>query len=734
MLIIYIFAKSFIYLNEKNIIKERFEENLLIRYLPMLSLDIFALYTRRNSLYGNKICKKFPLYKDTKYYFETFMVQNPQNFNNCKEYFDNDMKVALKEEYSILFCYSSRLNDTKSIDIRSIISEKKEIYCNDDLNEKNINDKNNNLVKISRKRSLSFDAKVINHIDTDLNEYKIKDYIGNDDQPMKKNSENLSAFEIIKKENIYNPKNYFFKICFAEVYKNMIFNDKIFKLIKLAYLSTNRTYKNIHKDTKQNNFPIKQKNYCNLLEPKIFLRRDFSFYDENFLKISHEYLENNNLYKERENIIFYPHKYKIQNLKRDLELFCELVTSQYVYFGKMYFFENFMFFETKEDPRDSDKSIEIFMNYAVSTKDIDNKSINEKSILIFNDEIIEIIERRTLFSYQSIEIFHKNGKSYFFNFFNTANIQKVFNYLHKINQSLLKNNFPKFTFFTYNNDDEALNNIINNFHNGKLSNYEYLLYLNKYATRTYNDSNQYPVFPWLIKEYNKIEDILTLLSKKDTKQDISNYFRDMKYPIGLQNDNIKNNAIQIFDYNEDPEFPYHSAIPYSSSAYIYYYLLRINPYTQNLIKLQKNQFDIASRLFNNFIDTEKIIKENADNREIIPDFFCYFDYYCNLNCSSFGITKRKEIIEDMMILNNLNNENFQYINNISIYANSLYNHKKLLNDIYISKILSQWVDIVFGKKQLPKKEERSESCNIFTDYFYEQNLNLNQQKNNSYLK
>ena len=219
------------------------------------------------------------------------------------------------------------------------------------------------------------------------------------------------------------------------------------------------------------------------------MKRDFNFYDENYFRVSHSYLYEikDILNKKIENIVFYPHEYKIRNQKRDLELFCELVTSQFVFFGKMYFFKNFLLFETKEDPRDTDNSLDIFIKYFFSTKDGDNKTSKKKSILIFTDEIIEVIERRILFSYQSIEIFHKNGKSYFFNFFNLKNIQKVYNYLNRINKYLLSKNCSKFSFNTNNNNEQNINNILNSFQKGKMSNYEYLLYLNKYATRTYND-------------------------------------------------------------------------------------------------------------------------------------------------------------------------------------------------------------------------------------------------------
>lgn len=36
---------------------------------------------------------------------------------------------------------------------------------------------------------------------------------------------------------------------------------------------------------------------------------------------------------------------------------------------------------------------------------------------------------------------------------------------------------------------------------GEMSNFEYLMHLNTLAGRTYNDLMQYPVFPWILADY-----------------------------------------------------------------------------------------------------------------------------------------------------------------------------------------------------------------------------------------
>ena len=38
--------------------------------------------------------------------------------------------------------------------------------------------------------------------------------------------------------------------------------------------------------------------------------------------------------------------------------------------------------------------------------------------------------------------------------------------------------------------------------NREISNFEYLMALNTIAGRTYNDLSQYPVFPWILSDYN----------------------------------------------------------------------------------------------------------------------------------------------------------------------------------------------------------------------------------------
>jgi hypothetical protein len=57
---------------------------------------------------------------------------------------------------------------------------------------------------------------------------------------------------------------------------------------------------------------------------------------------------------------------------------------------------------------------------------------------------------------------------------------------------------------------------------GKLSNFEYLMHLNTFAGRSFNDWGQYPVFPWVLRDY------------ESETLDLTNpaVFRDLSKPMG----------------------------------------------------------------------------------------------------------------------------------------------------------------------------------------------------------
>ena len=237
--------------------------------------------------------------------------------------------------------------------------------------------------------------------------------------------------------------------------------------------------------------------------------------------------------------------------------------------------------------------------------------------------------------------------------------------------------------------------------------------MNKYATRTFCDLSQYPVFPWLILNRKKMDDIFNYIQNNaELTEELNSEIRDMRYPISMQKEEVREDCIKKFEEEKiEDHFLNHFNSHYSSSAFVYYYLMRLNPYTQNMIKLQNYQNENPNRIFISFENLEAILSMGLDNRELIPDFFCYFDFLLNLNCSFLGQVNDQSINDDF--ISNIEDSN-KYDNTLSSYVYTLYRDKKLLNTTFISKSIHEWVDIIFGKNQLPEDDDAlAESCNIY---------------------
>ena len=99
----------------------------------------------------------------------------------------------------------------------------------------------------------------------------------------------------------------------------------------------------------------------------------------------------------------------------------------------------------------------------------------------------------------------------------------------------------------------------------QISNFDYLLYLNSAAYRTFSDFTQYPVFPWVLSSY----DTATL--------DLTNpaNFRDLSKPIGALNP--ARLATFWKRYNDMPEPKFLYGTHYSAPGYVIGFLYRKFP-------------------------------------------------------------------------------------------------------------------------------------------------------------
>lgn len=99
----------------------------------------------------------------------------------------------------------------------------------------------------------------------------------------------------------------------------------------------------------------------------------------------------------------------------------------------------------------------------------------------------------------------------------------------------------------------------------QISNFDYLVYLNSAAYRTFSDFTQYPIFPWVIASYDS------------PNLDLSNpaTFRDLSKPIGALNPTRL--ATFIKRYNDMPEPKFLYGTHYSAPGYVIGFLFRKYP-------------------------------------------------------------------------------------------------------------------------------------------------------------
>jgi len=129
----------------------------------------------------------------------------------------------------------------------------------------------------------------------------------------------------------------------------------------------------------------------------------------------------------------------------------------------------------------------------ISSAIIENELLRDRQWKL--EEIVDIYIRRYLLKRSAIEIFFIDHTNIFFNFHISKESFKFFRKLvnlHPVNLKFKESGVPSEVFKKYHNITEM-------WQNRKISNFDYLMFLNTISGRTFNDLTQYPVFPWLVK-------------------------------------------------------------------------------------------------------------------------------------------------------------------------------------------------------------------------------------------
>ena len=666
---------------------------------------------------------------------EEYIPQSEGLINNNIAIISPTEKEANINKLSSSVCISSTINQ----------GEKKftHVKSNSNYSLPNINNKKMNINK--------------NKIDTSSNnsDISIKTNLIED----KDKINNICFFNKLDYMYLFNVKRDLMKNIFSLNFIDTIFYDKTFLDVQKLYIQKYGD-KIDDENKKFLNYPTKIKNFSNGLEPPLFVKPFNNFYENKIFPLSHEYFydyiqKNKQKYK-YQYINLFNKEISIPKNEIFSEYKCELIKIDHSLYGSITYSKSsgYLFFKQEDfDIIFNSKKNDIYFDGLFSLscmkyKEKENVNIvkkyksnrivpKKKDILILLSDIEEIVERRFLLMWQGLEIYLKDGRSFFFNLLNESIYEKL-------KTNLLENDELKPLF--HKKDYLTTHKLITRaWEENVISTYEYLLLINKYSSRSFNDPNQYYVFPWLLNKLNNliyINDNDKNLYEKKRKQstysdkdknkkdnemnsrdlEIIQSLRDLKYSVSLQTENNRKLSIYRYSDDEDNAFKFHMGTHYSTSPFVFYYLMRQEPYNTLLIKLQNYQKENPNRMFIGLKETIEILESGNDNRELIPEFFSKIEFFLNLNCIFFGYRSNNRLVNNVNINFIKNNNKSQTL--ISDYVHLNLENKKLLNSYLVSSNINDWIDNIFGVGQLPPKKYRKDCCNIFRKTTYEKETNL----------
>lgn len=241
----------------------------------------------------------------------------------------------------------------------------------------------------------------------------------------------------------------------------------------------------------------------------------------------------------------------------------------------------------------------------------------------------------------------------------------------------------------------AASNMTQKWQRRQIGNLQYLMFLNTIAGRTYQDLNQYPVFPWILTNYESDELDLNLPSN----------FRDLSKPVGALNSERRNEFVERYQTWDNPRIPpFHYGTHYSTAAFTLNWLCRIRgSYNSAYLALHDGKYEDEARLFtsvgNSWVGSLAGGQQNV--KELIPEFF----YLSEMFHSNLGLP---EVVLPPWAKNMP--ERFVRL------------HRLALESELVSCQLHQWIDLIFGYKQ--RGSEAINAINTFYYLTYQGNVNL----------
>ncbi|KAJ7700350.1 beach-domain-containing protein [Mycena rosella] len=237
----------------------------------------------------------------------------------------------------------------------------------------------------------------------------------------------------------------------------------------------------------------------------------------------------------------------------------------------------------------------------------------------------------------------------------------------------------------------------------EISNFTYISILNQISGRTPSDATQYPIFPWVLKDYTSP----TLdLNNPDS-------YRDLTKPMGALTDARREAANMRYTNLESVgEDPFHYGTHFSSSMIVCHFLIRMAPFTNMFKTLQGGDWDLPDRLFSDIPRAYESAASDVrgDVRELIPEFFTCPEFLENTANLDFGVQQNS-------------GERIHHVK-LPVWAKKdpllfIVMNRRALESSYVSENLPAWIDLIWGCKQ-----RDPESLNAFHPLSYEGSIDL----------
>jgi len=217
----------------------------------------------------------------------------------------------------------------------------------------------------------------------------------------------------------------------------------------------------------------------------------------------------------------------------------------------------------------------------------------------------------------------------------------------------------------------------------KLSTFEYLLTLNFVSGRNWVDFTQFPIFPWIIIDYGS------------NKFDYGNnqQYRNLSFPMFAQSEKQKQCCLDYYQATlEMASDPYHFPNYVSNVGSALYYLVRLEPFTDEEINFQSGSLDSADRTFQSFTITTELMTAPGSKSalELVPEVYYLPEMYENANSIVFPQSPiYPRDISHVSLPVWAKNSPYKFVQK----------HRKALESKVVSGMINEWIDMIWGNRR-----------------------------------